>query len=117
MSDIEKIFGKVSPPPGTGTLADDPVTGLGIILGKGINIFIVVAGLALLMYMLWGALDWITSNGEKEKISKAQNKITNAAIGMILIFVILIAWGYVAGDILGVIKRDADGWTIKIPTL
>ncbi len=111
------FIGKISPPPGSGAFTGDPIAALGTLLGKFINIFIVLAGLVMLIYMLWGALDWITSNGEKDKIQKAQNKITNAALGIFIIIGVLVIWGYVAGDLFGIIKRTSNGWTINIPTL
>ena len=113
---VEDIFGKVKPPPGTEAIAGDPVEGLGKIIGLAINLFITGAGLFLLVYLLWGAFDWITSNGEKEKVQKAQNKITYALIGMILIFVVIVVYGVIAGDILGIIQNTPDGWKLKIST-
>ena len=92
--------------------------GLGKLIAFGIQMFIVVAGMFLLLYLLWGAFDWITSGGEKEKITKAQNKITNAFIGMFLIFVVLVVFVAFAGNSLGIISPDGSGgFDIKLPTL
>lgn len=97
---------------------DDPVKGVGILIGWGINIFILVAGLFLLVYMLWGALDWIMSSGEKERLSKAQSKITNAIIGMLVIFISLVVFNVFAGKMLGIVEvNDRGGFSIKIPFL
>jgi hypothetical protein len=113
---IDSIFGHVSPPPGM-VGGDDPIATVGNIIGFGINIFISIAGLVMLIYLLWGALDWIMSSGDKEKLAKAQNKITNAVIGLIVIFVILSAYYVIAGQMLGIIKVGSDGsWSIGIPT-
>lgn len=115
--DMSGIFGKVKPPPGTEAIATgNPVEGLAKLFALGIKLFITGAGMILLVYLLWGAIDWITSNGEKERIAKAQNKITNALIGMVLIFVVLTVYGVIAGDILGIIKRTDQGWEFKIST-
>lgn len=114
--EVSDIFGKVKPPPGTEAIAGDPIEGIGKLLGLGIRLFITGAGILLLIYMLWGTLDWITSNGEKEKVSKAQNKITFALVGMLLVFVVLVVFGVVAGDILGIIVNTPDGWQLKIST-
>lgn len=54
-----------------------------------IRMFFVVAGLIALIYLLLGALAWITSGGNKENVDKAREKIQAALIGIILIFVVL----------------------------
>ncbi len=112
----QDIIGKISPPPGMSIGAGDPVQALANFIGFAINAFIFVASGALLIYLLWGAFDWINSGGEKEKIAKAQQKITNAVIGIILVFFSLTIFGLVTGNILGIIDNKG-GWVIKIPTL
>lgn len=105
------IFGTIAPPNGA-------PTDLGVFIGGGIRLFLIVGGIFLLIYMLWGAFDWISSGGEKEKISKAQSKITNAIIGMFLIIVSLTLFNLIAGDILHIITvTPGGGWTINLPTL
>ena len=68
-ANVEDIFGKVEPPKGMNFGSDNPVSSFSNLLGLGINLFIIVAGMFLLLYLLWGAYDWITSSGEKEKIT------------------------------------------------
>jgi len=113
----ENPIGKISPPPGIGILGGEVGTALARLFETGIRIFIIVAGFALIIYLLWGAYDWIISGGEKERIAKAQAKITNAVIGMILIFVMLAVWGLVTGNILGIIKISETGIEFSLPTL
>lgn len=110
------IFGKISPPPGASKFADVK-TGLPDLIAFLVNFIILVAGFMLLTYLLWGALDWITSEGDKEKMSKAQNKITNAIVGMLLVFAVLVIFGYIAGDMLGIVCRTTTGWTFQLPTI
>jgi len=116
-ANVEDIFGKVEPPKGMNFGSDNPVSSFSNLLGLGINLFIIVAGMFLLLYLLWGAYDWITSSGEKEKITKAQNKITNALIGFILIFGVLVVYRLILGNILKVIEITPDGWRFNLPTL
>ncbi len=54
-----------------------------------IRMFFVVAGLVALLYLLLGALEWITSGGNKENVDKARQKIQAALVGLILIFAVL----------------------------
>ncbi len=65
------------------------IPNLSQILTFAIRAFFIVAGLAALLFLLLGALAWVTSGGDKENVSKAQSKITNAIIGVILIAVVL----------------------------
>jgi hypothetical protein len=46
---------------------------------------IAVGGLAVLLYFVWGAVEWITAGGDSSKIEKARNKITQSVIGMIIL--------------------------------
>lgn len=60
-----------------------------VVLTFIIRIFFVVAGLIAVIYLLLGALAWITSGGNKESVDKAREKIQAALIGIILLFVVL----------------------------
>jgi len=114
----DALFGGISPPAAMNVGGADPVQGLGRFIGFGIQMFILVAGMFLLLYLLWGAFDWIISGGEKERITKAQHKITNALIGMLLIFVVLTIFNLLAGNILGIVEPNGSGgFNLKLPTL
>ena len=43
---------------------------------------VVVGGLALLLFLIWGAIDWLMSEGDTEKLKNAKNKIIHALAGM-----------------------------------
>lgn len=107
-SDPECIFGKITPPKGSPT---DP----SIFLGRVINLFILVMALFMLMYMLWGAFDWITSSGEKEKMDKARDKITQAVLGMFVAIVVLTLFNVLVGPIFGLTEKG--GIIFKLPHL
>jgi amino acid transporter len=62
---------------------------LATILSFLVRLFFTIAALAALLYLLLGAFSWITSGGEKEKVSKAQEKIQAAVIGVVLIVGVL----------------------------
>lgn len=63
----------------------NPNASVGNIVSNGIQILFIVGGLAVLVFIVWGAFDWITSGGDKEKISSARKKITNSLIGLALL--------------------------------
>lgn len=54
-----------------------------------IKFFFVMAGLLALFYMLWGALSWVASGGDKDAVGKAREKILAAVIGVLLIIATL----------------------------
>lgn len=115
-SNVNTIFGSPITPPNSALT--DPVSGLSRIIVVGLQIFFSVAGIAVLIYLLWGAFDWITSGGDSDKVAAAQSKMTNAVIGIIMVIVALTIFSVVVGDILGIVKRDSNGsWIFKLPTL
>lgn len=68
---------------------------LGEVLTFMIRFFFVAGGLVALYYLLTGALNWITSGGNKENVEKARERIQNAIIGVILIVVVLsVIWTF-----------------------
>lgn len=108
---INKIFGTINPP--ISGLPTEPQEGINKIVGFGIRAFLIFAALVTLVYLFWGSYDWITSGGDKEKVSKARQKITNALIGLILTVAMLALFNLVAGDILKIIPN----WSITLPQL
>jgi uncharacterized membrane protein YozB (DUF420 family) len=59
------------------------------IMSFAIRGLFIVAGLLSLFFLLLGAISFITSGGDKEHTEAARNKIMYAAIGLILVFVVL----------------------------
>ena len=104
------IFGQISP-------AQGMPTDTGNFIGGAINIFLIVAGIAMMIYLLWGGFDWITSGGEKEKIAKAQGKLTNAVIGIFIVIFALTLFNFIAGDLLNIIDTSGGGWKINLPKI
>jgi hypothetical protein len=116
--DINKALGTINPPAGTPGDPSDPTGGLGKVLSVSISLVLFVAGLMLLIYLLWGGFDWITSNGEKEKLTKAQNKILNAVIGMVMVIVAFVLFAVINSAVLGnkIIDTSGPVWQFNIPT-
>lgn len=46
---------------------------------------IMLGGLLLIVYLIWGAFEWITSSSEPEKLKHARYKIVNAVIGLLIL--------------------------------
>ncbi len=81
------LFGKLKAP--NGLLSGDPATMASNLLTLGIRLFFIFSGITALIWMMRGAFDWITSGGEKEKISAAQQRVYNAVVGMFLLVGVL----------------------------
>jgi len=59
--------------------------GLGIFVSNLIGLLIGVAAVLLLVFLVWGGVEWIMSGGEKAGVENARNRITNALIGLIIV--------------------------------
>jgi NADH:ubiquinone oxidoreductase subunit 6 (subunit J) len=70
-----------------------------LILGKYIAIAITTAvtlgALAVLVYFVLGAINWITAGGDKGKVEKAQQRIIQAFIGLALLVFSVAILGFV----------------------
>lgn len=60
---------------------------LGTFLSNAITLIFIFAVIAVLIMLIWGAFEWITSGGDKEAVAKARNRILNALIGMAVLAV------------------------------
>lgn len=125
---VECKFGTiVAPSPLAGFLAKDP-TGAGAIstfLSNFVALIFTLAAVVLVLMILWGAFEWMISEGDKEKLSAAQRKIINAIIGIIL-FAIAFAIIRLLGTFTGFtffegqnfkVYRDANGRINKVDCL
>lgn len=65
--------------------AGDPGKNFGNFLGGLMSAIMAIAVLAVLLFLIWGAIEWITSGGDKSKVESARNKITNAILGLIVL--------------------------------
>jgi len=59
---------------------------LGEIISRVVNmLFLPIAGVILLFIFIWAGFDFMTSQGNPEKIKSAQAKITTGIIGIVLL--------------------------------
>lgn len=105
-NDTQQLFGTIKPPIGG---PSDPGTGLSQLLVGGIRLALFFGGILLLGYLFYGAFLYISSGGDEEKVSAARKTMTYAIVGVVLLVVGLSIFSVVAGDVLGIIKRDAQG--------
>ena len=87
-------------------------TSIGTFISSALAFSFILAVLAVLLMMIWGAFEWITSGGDKEAVGKARGKIINALIGL-AVMAVAYALFKVAGQFVGI---DISNFTIPGPT-
>lgn len=86
-------------------------TPLGQIIGNLIGVIFMFGGLALLAMLIWGALLWITAQGQKDQLDQARAQITHAFIGFVILAISVVI-ARIAGEIVGIPVLE-----ITFPTL
>lgn len=56
------------------------------LLNNFVGLMIVLAAVVAFFFLLYGGIRWITSQGDKERMTAAQNTITAALVGLIVVF-------------------------------
>ncbi|MEK7577553.1 MAG: hypothetical protein AAB492_02955 [Patescibacteria group bacterium] len=84
---------------------------IGAVLGAIIGAIIIMCFMVAFLYLLLGGFDWITSGGDKTKLTSARDKITNALIGLIIVGTVW-AITVLVGQFVGI-----DFPNIPIPTV
>ncbi len=60
---------------------------IGEIINALVPYIFALAGLVLLLILIWGGFEMMTSAGDPKKMESAKGKLTNAVAGFIIIFV------------------------------
>lgn len=84
---MRDIFGEIRPPAELLPFIQrggQGAGGISLFFNNLIGLIYIVASVVFVFMLLWGALEWLTSGGDKEKVSNAQRRITNAFIGIVL---------------------------------
>ena len=86
------VFAAVSGVPGIDELSkikdktgllnhDDPL----LLTAKIIRTVLSFIGLVFIVLIIWSGIEWLTSNGSPDKITKAKNRIIHSVIGLIIL--------------------------------
>lgn len=92
------ILAQLTPPTGSELDEISRSIGLGDYVTQGLAtifsgnnrllaVFLFIAGALLLVYLIMGGFDLMTSAGDPKKMESGKQKITNAFIGFIVVFV------------------------------
>lgn len=70
------------------TVGGDTIKGLrpSGYVSTAINLLLGAAGIIAFFFLLWGGIQWILAGGDKEGTEKARKRITNALIGLAVVF-------------------------------
>ncbi len=60
---------------------------LGDIVSELLKYLFPLAGLLVLLYLLFGGFQLMTSGGDPKKMQEAKGKLTNALVGFIIVFI------------------------------
>lgn len=91
-----------------GATEEAPNVAFGSLLGSVLSFVFAIATILVLLYLIWGALEWITASGDQSKLQKARDKITQSIIGIIVLSA-TIALFMVLQQFLGVCILDFFG--------
>jgi len=70
-----------------GAGVDEAPDAFGSVLRTFIEILILVGIIAFIFHFLLGGIKWITSQGEEGKVKEARDQVTQALIGLVIVFV------------------------------
>ncbi len=65
------------------------------IIGSLLSAVMVIALILVLLYLVWGAIGWITAGGDSSKVNEARNKMVQAVIGIIVLAATLAIFSFV----------------------
>lgn len=61
------------------------IDNLGLFVSRILGLALMVAGILVFVYLVWGGINWITSGGDKGKTEEARNRITAALVGLAIV--------------------------------
>lgn len=92
------------------------LTGAGFLqnlLPRLIGVAFIIGALVFLFVMIIGAIQWMTSGGDKAAIEMARGKIANALIGIVILFSLFAVFALV-GDFFGINLLQIDLGPLKV---
>jgi len=65
--------------------AKTPAEGLAFYIAILWRSVVTLGGIAFIIFLIWGGIEWLTAGGDKGKIETAQKMISNALIGLVIL--------------------------------
>ena len=79
---------KIDPP--FNAICSMGTTSISTFIGAAISFIFVIAVIIAIFFLLFGAVKWIYSGGDKAAVEGARNTITAAVIGLIILFLVFL---------------------------
>jgi hypothetical protein len=77
---------KIIPPGGVPSGGASGPHALSSIIAAGLDLAVVTAIIICLFVLILGGFNWITSEGDKQKVASARQRLAFAVIGLIIVF-------------------------------
>ena len=77
-------------------------TDIGHLITNAINLLFVAAALLALAFLIFGGIKWLTSQGEKEGVTKARETIVASIVGLVIIFLSYVIVNFLLNLFVGV---------------
>ena len=71
------------------------------ILGTVVSAFLGLLGVIFMVLIIYAGYNWMTAEGEEEKVKKAKDTIRQSIIGLVLIVAAYAIWAFVRARIIG----------------
>jgi len=86
---------------GVGKMPQGGVDTLPNIIHVGLDLLLLAAIFLSLFFLVWGGFNWLMSEGEKQRINNARQKIIYAVLGLIVVFASFLIINVIYGFFLG----------------
>lgn len=73
----------------------------GDLINQGINLIFIIAGIAVLVYLFFGAFTYLTAGDNEDQVKSARTRITNAIVGLIILAAAWAIWRFIINIIPG----------------
>jgi hypothetical protein len=60
-----------------------------------------IGAIMVILYFIWGAVEWISAGGDKSKLESARNKMLHAVLGLIILVSSFVIIGFISGGLFG----------------
>lgn len=90
-TNAKDVFGQVTPPQELQPLiakGGQGAGGISLFLSNAITLLYEIALIGVTIMLVWGAVEWIISGGDKESLASARKRIVNAIIGLVLLSIV-----------------------------
>lgn len=81
---IKPVYAQEITNPALGSVIQglSPGQGLAFYIAQLWRTVVIVGGLGVMLFLIWGGIQWLMAGGDKGKLDEAHHKITNSLVGL-----------------------------------